>query len=272
MVTAFLIIDYVRVATGFLLAMVVGWGHAHKWEIEKPYYRNNVGAIFVCILSTLFFCVVQQSEACSRCITASSEDEHTLIDDVRRMLGGSSCALKFTDDAIFKIPENYCKFQLQKTCNPQPLGTIYAERCFVAACDSPVHGVSFRFLYGISCMCVNIAVCLVLLFMERSVVADVQMVDAKGNVKPLGRSQLKEIAERNEANEAATAQLVQAEAIVGEITENPAGTGEEGASAVTPMTPAEVAHMDFDLTRYPRPDGILRQRPGTSKRTIPLSF
>jgi len=171
-VTVALVLDWARFVCGLLLVGLVGWGNAicarpeqgegKKWQA----YLNQVGALLICLLASMMFNVVQQSEACVNCITDTSVEEGTLVEDVRRMLGGASCANKFTDDSVFKIPVNYCKRQLGDICTPQPLGTVYAERCLVYACSSHVHGVSFRYLFGVTCQMVQVLVCIAVLLLQ----------------------------------------------------------------------------------------------------------
>jgi hypothetical protein len=170
-VTVALVLDWVRFVCGLLLVGLVGWGNAicaqsaesgKKWQE----YLNQVGALLICLLASMLFNVVQQSEACVNCITDTSVEEGTIVEDVRRMLGGASCANKFTDVSVFKIPVNYCKRQLGDICTPQPLGNVYAERCLVYACSSHVHGASFRYLFGVTCQMVQVLVCIAVLLLE----------------------------------------------------------------------------------------------------------
>ena len=171
-VTVALVLDWTRFVCGLLLVGLVGWGNVicarpantdgKKWQA----YLNQVGALLICLLASMMFNVVQQSEACVNCITDTSVEEGTLVEDVRRMLGGASCANKFTDDSVFKIPVNYCKRQLGDICTPQPLGTVYAERCLVYACSSHVHGMSFRYLFGVTCQMIQVFVCIAVLLLE----------------------------------------------------------------------------------------------------------
>lgn len=170
-VTVALVLDWVRFGLGLLLVGLVSWGNAKASRLtakEWESYLNNIGALLTCLLASMMFNVVQQSEACVNCVTDTSVDDGTLVGDVRRMLGGSSCATKFTDDAIFKIPGNYCKRQLDEICTPQPLGTVYAERCLIYACSSHVHGVSFRYLFGVTCQILQVFVCIAVLLLQRS--------------------------------------------------------------------------------------------------------
>lgn len=163
MVTAAQVLDWSRAISGFLLCVVVGYGYSKRGHMAaKDMYYNNVSAVGMALMATLFLGVIQQSEACHNCI---SEAPDTFSEDTRRMLGGARCShFRMVD---FKIPENYCRDQLQNTCGVVNLPpNIYAERCLVYSCSSLPHGFSFRYIYGIFGMMCQLCVCLVLLMHE----------------------------------------------------------------------------------------------------------
>ena len=164
MVTAAQVLDWSRAVFGFLLCVIVGYGYSKRHHMTaKDMYYNNVSAVMLALMATLFIGVIQQSEACHNCI---SDAPDTFTEDTRRMLGGARCAMNFRM-VDFKIPENYCRDQLQLACGLLTLPTnIYAERCLVYSCSSLPHGFSFRYIYGIFGMTCQLCVCLLLLMHE----------------------------------------------------------------------------------------------------------
>jgi hypothetical protein len=163
MVTAAQVLDWARAVSGFLLCVIVGYGYSRKGVLvkgAKDIYYTNVSAVMLALMATLFIGVIQQSEACHNCI---SDAQETFTEDTRRMLGGARCALNFRM-VDFKIPENYCRDQLQLACGLLTLPTnIYAERCLIYSCSSLPHGFSFRYIYGIFGMTCQLCVCLMIL-------------------------------------------------------------------------------------------------------------
>lgn len=160
MVDAAIVLDYVRAISGLVLTAVVAYGYSVRHKLETTtVYHSNVSAVMCTILAVLFLGVVQQSEACMNCIT---EDDETFTEDLRRMIGGSSCADRL-QSANFDVPKNYCRDQLDTLCTPTALGVVYAERCLVYACSTRVHGVGFRYVLGIIGMTLQLVVCIVIL-------------------------------------------------------------------------------------------------------------
>lgn len=162
MVDAAVALDYARAVSGFLLTMVVMYGHANQKRavLAKEIVRVNVAALVTTIIATLFVAVVQKSEACSNCVTDDGVDDDALFEEERfRMLGATCPTLRAPE---FRIPENYCRAQLEYAC-PAVTSDNFAERCLVYACSSQVHGMTFRYLYGIAGMACHLIAGLLLL-------------------------------------------------------------------------------------------------------------
>ena len=115
--------------------------------------------------------VLQQSEACGKCITDNSftSGPMTLTADLQRMLGGSSCAKQILSDEVFKIAQNYCPNQIDLMCSPYTVPTNYAERCLIGACNGLVHNNRFRYLFSLVLQAIEIIVCLLLMFITPDV-------------------------------------------------------------------------------------------------------
>jgi len=182
MVTAAQVLDGSRAVCGFLLCVIVGYGYMRRVELSrgsKGVYYDNVAAVMLALMATLFIGVVQQSEACTNCVT---DELTTFTDDTRRMLGGAACAVNFRA-VHFKIPENYCRDQLQLACGTVLLpAKIYAERCLIYSCSALPHGYSFRYIYGIFGMTCQLCVCLLLLMHDGLFEEEVQHLEPRPSV------------------------------------------------------------------------------------------
>ena len=172
-VQMFLIIDYIRQFKGAYVAVVAGWGHAHREKgipfLKGDVYRGHVGVLLVLCCFMFLWTVLQQSEACGKCITDNSFASNTLKADLQRMLGGSSCANQILSDEVFKIAQNYCPNQIDLMCSPYTVPTNYAERCLVGACNGLVHNNRFRYLFSLVLQAIEIIVCLLLMFITPDV-------------------------------------------------------------------------------------------------------
>ena len=147
MVKAAQVLDYVRIVTGFILLVVVTYGHAfHKeWsEGLRTAYNTVAGSLLALNLATIFIGVVQQSVACTHCV--SDTDPDTFAAELKHMLPNSECKL---GKGQFMIPSMYCKSSLIFECPRSTVKTSYAERCFVYACSSLVPGVEFRYMFSL---------------------------------------------------------------------------------------------------------------------------
>jgi hypothetical protein len=172
-VQMFLIIDYIRQFKGAYVAVVAGWGHAHRKEgipfLKGDVYRGHVGVLLVLCCFMFLWTVLQQSEACGKCITDNSFASNALEADLQRMLGGSSCAKQILSDEVFKIAQNYCPNQIDLMCSPYTVPTNYAERCLIGACNGLVHNNRFRYLFSLVLQAIEIIVCLLLMFITPDV-------------------------------------------------------------------------------------------------------
>ena len=168
-VQVFFVIDCIRVGKGALVTAVAGWGNTRRCErdfLKSDVYRNSVGAVLMVCLFVFLWTVVQQTEACGNCLTDGSvTDVDIMKSDVRRMLGGSSCALGNPVET-FRIAQNYCSRQIQLLCYPAPVHVDYGERCLVGACNGLVHGNRTRYMYSLVMQAVEVIVCLLLMFIE----------------------------------------------------------------------------------------------------------
>jgi len=186
-VQMFLIIDYIRQFKGAYVAVVAGWGHAHRDKgipfLKGDVYRGHVGVLLVLCCFMFLWTVLQQSEACGKCITDNSFASNTLEADLQRMLGGSSCAKQILSDEVFKIAQNYCPNQIDLMCSPYTVPTNYAERCLIGACNGLVHNNRFRYLFSLVLQAIEIIVCLLLMF----ITPDIQPA-ARANVETLVNS------------------------------------------------------------------------------------
>lgn len=177
-VQMFLIIDYIRQFKGAYVAVVAGWGHARRDDrvngtvfFKTEVYRGHVGVLLVLCCFMFLWTVLQQSEACGKCITDNSftSGPMTLTADLQRMLGGSSCAKEILSDEVFKIAQNYCPNQIDLMCSPYTVPTNYAERCLIGACNGLVHNNRFRYLFSLVLQAIEIIVCLLLMFITPDV-------------------------------------------------------------------------------------------------------
>jgi len=177
-VQMFLIIDYIRQFKGAYVAVVAGWGHARRDDrvngtvfFKTEVYRGHVGVLLVLCCFMFLWTVLQQSEACGKCITDNSftSGPMTLTADLQRMLGGSSCAKQILSDEVFKIAQNYCPNQIDLMCSPYTVPTNYAERCLIGACNGLVHNNRFRYLFSLVLQAIEIIVCLLLMFITPDV-------------------------------------------------------------------------------------------------------
>jgi len=182
-VQMFLIIDYIRQFKGAYVAVVAGWGHARRDDrlkdgtkdgtafLKTEVYRGHVGVLLVLCCFMFLWTVLQQSEACGKCITDNSfaSGSMTLTADLQRMLGGSSCAKQILSDEVFKIAQNYCPNQIDLMCSPYTVPTNYAERCLIGACNGLVHNNRFRYLFSLVLQAIEIIVCLLLMFITPDV-------------------------------------------------------------------------------------------------------
>ena len=184
-VQMFLIIDYIRQFKGAYVAVVAGWGHARRDDrvngtafLKTEVYRGHVGVLLVLCCFMFLWTVLQQSEACGKCITDNSFASNALEADLQRMLGGSSCAKQILSDEVFKIAQNYCPNQIDLMCSPYTVPTNYAERCLVGACNGLVHNNRFRYLFSLVLQAIEVIVCLLLMF----ITPDIQPA-ARANVE-----------------------------------------------------------------------------------------
>jgi hypothetical protein len=172
-VQMFLIIDYIRQFKGAYVAVVAGWGHAHREKgipfLKGDVYRGHVGVLLVLCCFVFLWTVLQQSEACGKCITDNSFASNALEADLQRMLGGSSCAKQILSDEVFKVAQNYCPNQIDLMCSPYTVPTNYAERCLVGACNGLVHNNRFRYLFSLVLQAIEVIVCLLLMFITPDV-------------------------------------------------------------------------------------------------------
>lgn len=189
-VQMFLIIDYIRQFKGAYVAVVAGWGHARRDDrvngtafLKTEVYRGHVGVLLVLCCFMFLWTVLQQSEACGKCITDNSFASNALEADLQRMLGGSSCAKQILSDEVFKIAQNYCPNQIDLMCSPYTVPTNYAERCLVGACNGLVHNNRFRYLFSLVLQAIEVIVCLLLMF----ITPDIQPA-ARANVETLVNS------------------------------------------------------------------------------------
>ena len=176
-VQMFLIIDYIRQFKGAYVAVVAGWGHARRDDrltdgtafLKTDVYRGHVGVLLVLCCFMFLWTVLQQSEACGKCVMDNSFAGDTLEADLQRMLGGSSCAKQILSDEVFKIAHNYCPNQIDLMCSPYTVPTNYAERCLVGACNGLVHNNRFRYLFSLVLQAIEVIVCLLLMFITPDV-------------------------------------------------------------------------------------------------------
>lgn len=172
MVTAALIIDIVRVVCGVVVCAVVSWTYTKSRypvpnDSDKDKYISTVqtysSALVVLVTACLTLDSIQRSEACVNCIREKDESAAVFEANVKRMVGDANCAGYFTP-AYFKIPENYCRRELETRCAVLSAdATVYSERCLVYACSPLTHGYNFRYLCGVFGMIVQAFVCMLLM-------------------------------------------------------------------------------------------------------------
>jgi len=173
-VQMFRIIDWIRQGKGMYVAVVAGWAHAHRNRpgfLTGEVYRGHVGVLLVLCCFMFLWTVLQQAEACGKCITDTSLTSGDIKSDARRMLGGSSCADQIQNAEIFKIAQNYCSAQIDLLCSPLSVPTSYAERCLIGACNGLVHSNRFRYLFSLVLQGIEIIVCLLLIFITPDIQA-----------------------------------------------------------------------------------------------------
>ena len=159
------ILDGARVVIGLMMFVLVLWGYLNRKvpdssNVDKLQY--NASALIVLVMFCITLNSLQRSEACSHCV---SSDRDMLYDSVRRMIKDESCALQFTQDD-FRIPQNYCREEIQERCVNNLPETIYSERCFIYACSSLVHGYTNRYVEGLVSFYLYLAVCMAMLMDE----------------------------------------------------------------------------------------------------------
>lgn len=175
MVSALRVLDVVRAVCGVLLCAVVAWGHSNQRMDKNAYkvYWSNIAAVLLLTLTCLFLGVVQQSDACQKCIEGGRSTTD-FQDDLNAMLGGTDIGgtcLSTLTERDFNVPDMYCRDRIEMTVSQcsQSVGlpaTIYAERCLVYACSNLVPGYTFRYLYGVVGMSCQIIACLTLMLSD----------------------------------------------------------------------------------------------------------